>query len=94
MKNTFKELFAKLDIMQFMVASVFLFIFVNIVNALIYRNIPEANSKILVHVLGIVEGVLMTIATYYYGSSKGSAKKTEMIDKQMDNTINEINEKK
>lgn len=87
MKETFKEMLSKIDIMQFMVASVVLFVFMTIVNALIYRIIPDTNKEILIHVLGIVEGSIMTVVTYYYGSSKGSTKKTEIIDKQIDNTI-------
>ena len=45
--------------------------FFQVTNALIYKQIPEANKEILIHLLGIVEGAVMTIVGYEFGAAKG-----------------------
>lgn len=54
-----------------------------IVYALAFRQIPEANREVFVHMLGILEGVVVTIVTYYYGSSSGSKAKSETIEDEL-----------
>lgn len=75
MKDIFKTIIEKVDLMRAMTAAAILLVFFMIVNALIYRVIPPENKEILIHVLGIIEGSVMTLVTYEFGSSKGSAKK-------------------
>jgi nitrate/nitrite transporter NarK len=77
MKEAIKKFFEGIDIMRFMTAFTVMFIFFQITNALIYREIPEANKEILIHLLGIVEGAVMTIVGYEFGNSKNSQNKTE-----------------
>lgn len=50
-----------------------------VIYSLAFREIPEANREVFVHMLGILEGVIVTIVTYYYGSSSGSKAKSETI---------------
>lgn len=57
-----------------------------IVYALAFRQIPEANREVFVHMLGILEGVIVTIVTYYYGSSSGSKAKSETIEDELNKT--------
>jgi nitrate/nitrite transporter NarK len=74
MKEIIKKFFEGIDIMRFMTAFTVMFIFFQITNALIYREIPTANKEILIHLLGIVEGAVMTIVGYEFGSSKSQKK--------------------
>lgn len=54
-----------------------------VIYSLAFREIPEANREVFVHMLGILEGVIVTIVTYYYGSSSGSKTKTEIIEEEL-----------
>lgn len=47
-----------------------------------YRNVPEANREIFIHAFGIVEGVIVMLYAYRYGSSKGSSDKTKALIEQ------------
>lgn len=47
---------------------------------LIYVIIPVENRELLIHTVGIVEGIVLTIYTYKFGSSEGSKSKTEMLN--------------
>lgn len=55
-----------------------------VIYSLAFRQIPEANREVFVHMLGILEGVIVTIVTYYYGSSSGSKAKSEVIEEELD----------
>lgn len=79
MKDFLKHIFDKVDIMQFLVGFFLLVTFMSIVAALIMRAIPSENKEALIHVLGIMEGIITTIVMFYYGSSKGSQKKDEAL---------------
>jgi len=79
MKDVLKDFLIKIDVMQFIAAMTVMSVFLMVVNALIYRVIPPENKEILIHVLGIIEGAVMTIVSFYYGSSKGSQKKDELL---------------
>jgi hypothetical protein len=81
MENLLKTFFEKVDLLRFMTAVTVMGAFFLIVNALIYREIPEGNKEILIHALGIVEGAVMTVVGYEFGSSK-SKKKDEPNDQQ------------
>lgn len=44
-------------------------------------DLPDANMKLVYHIIGIVEGVALSIYGYYYGTSKSSADKNSIIEK-------------
>jgi len=67
------------DKFKYVVAGTVLFCFLLIVHALTYRSIPDVNKEIFVHTIGLVEGAVLTIVTYYFGSSSSSADKNEII---------------
>jgi len=74
MKDLFIEKLLKTDWLLFITGFTVMGVFFKIVNALIYLQIPEENKEILIHVLGIVEGAVMTVVGYYFGSSKEKKK--------------------
>lgn len=81
MKELLKEFASKVDIMAFCVGVTILGTFVVMVLALIYVPIPDGNRDSLTILIGIVSGGVGTIVGYYFGSSKGSQKKSDLIEK-------------
>lgn len=78
---------AKTDWMKTFVGIAMIMLFGFMVYAIIYVPLPESAKEIIIHVLGIMEGAVMGIVMYYYGSSKGSQDKQEII-KQQNEKIN------
>lgn len=54
--------------------------FVALVYSVLFRELPE--SAIVHQLIGLVEGVAITIFAYYFGTSKSSKDKDEIIKKQ------------
>ena len=47
--------------------------------------LPElAENKLLIHLLGIIEGALMIVVGYYFGSSKSSQDKDQRTKDEVD----------
>lgn len=55
--------------------------FFGILLALMFVDIPPTGEKPLLIMLGVLGGIVTSIAQYYYGSSKGSKEKTAQIDR-------------
>ena len=49
--------------------------------AIVYKAVPAENEKLIYMAAGVVFGWGTSIVTYFYGSSKGSADKTEALTK-------------
>lgn len=85
--NTLKDIIhyvlGKTDWMKTMVGMSFVGIFLFTVVYVLTRKIPTENTEIAHFVAGEVSGVALTIAAYYFGSSKGSQDKAETIKKHM-----------
>ena len=79
MKDLMKEALSKLDIIKTFSAFTIMTALLMIVFALIKIAIPVENKEALIHVLGIIEGAMITLISFYFGSSKGSQKKDEMF---------------
>ena len=43
--------------------------FAFIIYAIVYLSIPESNKEVWIHTIGIIEGVVLSIFGYFYGSS-------------------------
>lgn len=48
---------------------------------LVYQAVPELNKDILNIVVGALIGMAGNVVNYFFGSSKGSADKTELLKK-------------
>lgn len=70
----------KADVMMYATGGTGLATFILMVLAVIYMPEQQEN-KLFVHLMGIVEGVTLTIFAYYFGTSKGSKDKQATLDK-------------
>ena len=82
MKEILLDYFRRVDIMKTLTGLCMLSVFSFLVRYLVMHELPEANREIVIHILGIIEGAVMAVVTYYYGSSKGSQEKSEQLKKQ------------
>ena len=69
----------KLDIMMYVAGFVGLGAFAYIVYVITSSVVPVENRELFNHLIGMVEGVALTIFAYYFGSSKGSKDKTKTL---------------
>lgn len=69
------------DLMMVISGCTGLLSFMCILYVILFRKLPEGNEKLVYHLLGVVEGVSVTIFAYYFGSSKGSKDKSLLMSK-------------
>ena len=63
------------DWMMIFVGVMIIFCFVFLMFFIVYKPIPKGNEHIIINAVGILEGLILSIAGYYYGSSYGSRMK-------------------
>lgn len=51
--------------------------------ALLFKAIPALNKDPFIHSLGMLDAAVSFIVGYYYGSSAGSKKKSEIIQQEL-----------
>lgn len=59
----------KFDFLFYLTGVIGLSVFCFIVYAIVYLQIPDQNKEIWIHLIGISEGVVLSIFGYYFGSS-------------------------
>lgn len=69
------------DIYQYILGAVIVIAFFAVIYMLIIRGIPLDNQDILLIVIGALTAKFADIVSYFYGSSKGSSDKNEMLKK-------------
>lgn len=79
MKDLIREGIVKLDIIKSLAAFTIMAALLIIVVALIKINIPPENKEALIHMLGIIEGGMIAIISFYFGSSKGEQKTHDLL---------------
>jgi hypothetical protein len=57
------------DLLFLLTGLIGLGVFVFIVYAIVYLQIPAANKEVWIHLIGICEGVVLSIFGYYFGSA-------------------------
>jgi len=60
------------DYLQWALAIAGVAIFGGMIYAVLEDHVPEENRELVFHIFGIVEGVLLSVYSYYFGSSAGS----------------------
>lgn len=91
MDNGLKDIFVYIWDMNLKAAQVLLSIILfgmmcAIGAALVFIEIPESNEKILINFLGIVEGAFLASVQWFFGSSKGSSDKNDIIQRDLNVT--------
>lgn len=64
----------KFDFMFNLTGLVGLFCFSFLVYAIVYLQVPEHNKEIWIHLIGVTEGIVLSIFGYFYGSSASRRK--------------------
>ena len=65
-----------------------------IIGLLVYKEMPTTNKDLLNIVIGAFIGAFLSVVGYFYGSSKGSADKTEIISESQKPAAVQITEAK
>lgn len=60
------------DRMQIFVGAIMVLAFFSSLIMIGFKEIPARNEHIMINALGILEGAVLAVITYYYGSSMGS----------------------
>ena len=76
MKKDNKELF------MYVLAGLMVVSILTIIAILIYVELPTANKDMLYMVIGALISAFTTVISFFFGSSKGSADKTELMNKE------------
>ena len=71
--KTAKEVF-----MYCLAAVIVIGIFI-LVGLLIFQEMPTSNKELLILVIGNLMAAFISVISYFFGSSKGSADKTEIL---------------
>lgn len=82
MRDVITKIFEKMDWMKTFVGVSFVSIFIYMVVYVLKSDIPKDNSEIAHFIAGEVSGAALAIANFYFGSSKGSQEKQEIIKQQ------------
>lgn len=59
----------KFDILFNLTGFIGLGVFCFLVYVIVFRDIPERNKEVFIHLIGISEGVVLSIFGYYFGSA-------------------------
>jgi len=68
------------DLFQYVLGGLIVAGFFILLYLLISAEVPERNKDLLNLVVGALIGSFATVVGYFYGSSKGSAEKNEMLN--------------
>lgn len=69
----------RFDFMMILTGIIGLAAFCFMLYALAFLEIPPNNKELFIHSIGIIEGVVLSIFAYYFGTSKSSSDKTKML---------------
>lgn len=71
----------KQEIFQYVMGATIIVCFFVVILLLIFNGMPTENTEVLYLAIGALIGFAGSVINYHYGSSKGSADKTEMLKK-------------
>lgn len=66
-----------IDWMMTTVGVLVLVIFIGTLVMIGFRKLPEGNEHLMINAIGIVEGLVLSVVSYYFGSSVGSRMKDQ-----------------
>lgn len=60
-------------------ATIMIIAFIGIVFMLLEKKVPSENNDVMMVLLGALVGIVKDLYGYYFGSSEGSQRKTELL---------------
>lgn len=69
------------DLFMYALGSLIVLAFFALLALLVFNGIPEQNESLLNIAIGSLLAAFATVVGYFYGSSKGSSDKTEIMNK-------------
>ena len=69
------------DIYTYLLGAILIAGFMILLAILVFEGIPEQNSELLYLAVGALIGMAGSVVNYFYGSSKGSKDKTDIMSK-------------
>jgi len=69
------------NIYMYVLGGLVVFSFFTLLGLLIFQPIPETNNDVLYLAIGADIGFAGAVINYFYGSSKGSSDKTDLLKK-------------
>jgi hypothetical protein len=69
------------EIYMYVLGSLIVLCFFAVIGILIFKEMPQQNSEILYLAVGALIGYAGSVKDYFFGSSKGSADKTQLLNK-------------
>ena len=69
------------DIFQYVLGTVVVITFIILLWFLFKKEIPQTNMNLLSLIIGALIGSFTTVVQYFFGASKGSAEKSEILRK-------------
>lgn len=70
------------EIFQYVLGALIVLCFFAVIVLLIVKGVPSDNKEALLLILGALISAFTGVVGYFYGSSIGSAKKTDIMNKQ------------
>lgn len=70
------------EIFQYALGALIVLCFFTVIILLILKGVPTDNKEALLLILGALISAFTGVVGYFYGSSMGSAKKTDIINRQ------------
>lgn len=70
------------DLFQYILGGLIVTGFFVLLYLLVSKDVPEVNRDLLNLIVGALIGSFATVVGYFFGSSKGSAEKTELLTKK------------
>lgn len=67
------------DVFMYALGAIVVLGFMGLLGILIFKGVPEENSELLYLAIGALIGFASAVVNYFYGSSKGSDKKTDIM---------------
>jgi hypothetical protein len=75
------------DLFQYILGGLIVAGFFILLYLLVNAEVPEKNQGLLNLVVGALIGSFATVVSYFFGSSKGSAEKTDLLSKKEGDTL-------
>ena len=72
------------DRFMFILGAIIMICFFVVLGLLIFHGMPENNKDVLYLIIGALIGFAGSVVNYFYGSSKGSSDKSEMLNSKKD----------